>query len=127
MSIGTDFQAVWDEIKTWAVKEWRAFSTAELALLKSELPTITAAGAKALEDFVIQEASSLGAVVGMSGPQKASTLAQTIGNALNVGLQVINGTPVKADQPLSTTLMNALVEAGATAAKVGIAALMAGA
>ena len=128
---GIDFAAIWAEMEDWFVTEWNAFSKAELALLKSEIPIITSAGAKALEDFVIQEASSLEAQVvnglPLLGSMKAAILGQTISSALNRGLQVIGGQSVKADQPLSTTLLNTLVEAGAASAKIGVAALIAGA
>lgn len=114
-----DFKAIWKEIVGWFQDEWNAFSAAELALLKSEIPQLTKAGAKALEDFIIQEATSLEQTV-LGGSQKASTLGGTIATALATGLEVIDGEPLTSNAPLSDRLMKALIEAGATAAKIGL-------
>lgn len=120
--MGNALQTIWDEVKSWVSHEFSVLSTAEIALLKSEIPTLTAAGAKAVEDFVIQAAQSYESS-GLTGVVKYSNVSNELKTALKAGLTVIGGPTVQSNS-LSQTLLNALVEAGATAAKIGVASLL---
>ena len=120
--MGNALQTIWDEVKSWVSHEFTALSTAELALLKSEIPTLTAAGAKAVEDFVVQAAQSYESS-GLSGALKASNVGNELMIALKGGLTVIGGPAVQSNS-ISQTLLNTLVEAGAVAVKIGVASLL---